>query len=640
MAYVIKNELEQLPDLQDHSFLGELLLQPFVNQTDGSRSMMFTSNIPQMLELDNPEKPLLFTRFENQIGEHSRGLKKTNCTFEVDMVIDRNGFEIYNLGYNVESDLIDVIVQQKSMTLTESYSIHNTIIPFEESSVIPKGTVYQYSNNFDEYGNLQYGINVKTAFLPYKGLTFEDAIVISESLQERMSHTYSHTVRISLNNNDVLTSGLPKVGDIITNGVLGIRRRISYVSGLAALSNSAFKEELIPDTVFKCSGEVVDIKIFSNTTIEKLAENEFNKEIVEQLSEQTHFYTQLKESLQPIIDEGGYSDEVANLYLEACHFVDPDYTWTFENSEFDSLLIEIRVNKRAKVTKGSKISGRVGNKGVVSLILPDDEMPMDFNGNRVDACQNPGGVPNRLNISQVSEMEVLHMSAYFIRKFKDQTGLDFINSYLTNFLDRVNKKQADEYRSFVNNLSASEVNQLSDEIKDKGFHIEQPPFFGNIKYTVLADFYNEGHGHPQPIIYPDGSKSTLPVMVSDMYLTKLKHESSSKFSARSAQYVGIKNVPTKNNRDFKSFQASYSNTPVRIGEQELFNLFLSMDFDSTFEYIRMMSSNRKNRHQLIETFLSNPNVETTEDIDLDKSPSLTSLVFRSYLEAAGLQLVE
>ena len=94
-----------------------------------------------------------------------------------------------------------------------------------------------------------------------------------------------------------------------------------------------------------------------------------------------------------------YTNELAYMWKYSHEYINELIQWRFEGKSFDSFKIRFTILKENPLTVGAKLTGRYGNKGVVSIIAPDDEMPITVDGKRADVCLNPLGVLNRLNLA-------------------------------------------------------------------------------------------------------------------------------------------------------------------------------------------------------------------------------------------------
>lgn len=651
------NVSDKIPELTDHSFLAELLLQPNSNKTDGSRSQMFTSNLVQAVVLNEPQIPMVFSRFENQVGSHSSSFKKLDREMVIAEIIEKNKLnKIYILQSNDDEQFVQLVEDKPCFNITENYGyrLKSNLNNHEVGDILPKGFVLYHSTAYDDQLNFGYGRNLNTVFMPWRGMTYEDAIVISDVAAEQMSHTSVSHVYVTINTNDILLNlygdkenykPFPEIGETIKDGILCARRRIAYESAFVELADSMIQKSVDSDTHFYEEGEVVDISVFSNVDSKELARHTYNKLLAKYLDDELEFRGEIVETLEELVEEHGegYCDETGYLFKRSQKILDKDISWTFEKSEFDVLVVKFTIVKTNKVAPGSKLTNRYGGKGVVSAILPQSEMPRDEFGSIADVVLNPLGIINRLNPSQLVEQEITHAGRQVrekMRKLLDD-GQGVISAWSTalDYVRVVNSEQADHMIAHSETLDDRDLNQMVQDMIANGIPIHQPPFFNNISPIQLRELYKAVGFEPRKLYIPHlDSWTENPLVMGTVYTMKLKHEAKSKFSARSAKHVSMRDIPAKNNREFKSSQSLYSTTPVRIGEQELTNLLVLPDVEKTFRYINQLSSNKGDRHKLIRELLEG-DVLNLKRVDSSDEESHTASILGAYLQSLGIEIV-
>ena len=351
-----------------HYFLGEDLLTPHVNRCDGGRLNMFISHSAQFLTLKDGEIPLVFTRFENQIGKYSQGVGysslKENCIFVKSITRDNEKY----LFFAFQDNTIDVVRYTSSTRLTESYGFVNKYVfddSIEPGSEVKEGTLISHNEMFDSELNMKYGVNLNSVFLAKDGLTFEDAIILSEEGAAKFDHNTISDAVVSINNNDILINRygsktvykpFPDVGEEIKGGILCSRRRINYASVVVDFKNAdnITKES---DSNFFFEGRVEGIEVFSNLPPAEL-QKESNAPLKKIIDEQNIFYTDIFETIKSLKDEGftlrsdcGYLFQKAKDMLSGKKF-------NYDKSEFEGSIIRFRIARTVKLKPGSKITGR------------------------------------------------------------------------------------------------------------------------------------------------------------------------------------------------------------------------------------------------------------------------------------------
>ena len=197
--------------------------------------------------------------------------------------------------------------------------------------------------------------------------------------------------------------------------------------------------------------------------------------------------------------------------------------------------VKVYLAVKRRIQPGDKMAGRHGNKGVISVIKPVEDMPYDENGEPVDIVLNPLGVPSRMNVGQVLEthmgMAARGLGIKIDAMLKKQAKTDEMRKLLQQIYDLGDSA----YSVNLKELNDSEVLELAENLR-KGVPIATPVFDGAHevelkKMLALADLPESG----QSILYDGrtGDKFDRPVTVGYMYMLKLNHLIDDKMHARS-----------------------------------------------------------------------------------------------------------
>ncbi|GEK73928.1 MULTISPECIES: DNA-directed RNA polymerase subunit beta [Halomonas] len=200
-------------------------------------------------------------------------------------------------------------------------------------------------------------------------------------------------------------------------------------------------------------------------------------------------------------------------------------------------IVKVYLAIKRRLQPGDKMAGRHGNKGVISAIMPVEDMPFDDNGEPIDVVLNPLGVPSRMNVGQILETH-LGMAArglgvkieHMLRDARDQQV-----SQIREFLGKVYNTESSTRVEDIDSLSDDEVIALAKNLK-AGVPMATPVFDGarehEIKHLLtLADLPDSG----QTTLYDGrtGDAFDRPVTVGYMYMLKLNHLVDDKMHARS-----------------------------------------------------------------------------------------------------------
>src|SRR5690554_2116275 len=197
-------------------------------------------------------------------------------------------------------------------------------------------------------------------------------------------------------------------------------------------------------------------------------------------------------------------------------------------------IVKVYLAIKRRIQPGDKMAGRHGNKGVISVIMPVEDMPYDENGVLVDIVLNPLGVPSRMNVGQILETHLGLAAKGLGEKINRMLDEQRKVSELREFLDEVYNKVGGRQKS-LDALSDSEIIELANNLRS-GVPMATPVFDGaeehEIKHMLrLADLPDSG----QMTLYDGRTGNTFdrPVTVGYMYMLKLNHLVDDKMHARS-----------------------------------------------------------------------------------------------------------
>ena len=197
-------------------------------------------------------------------------------------------------------------------------------------------------------------------------------------------------------------------------------------------------------------------------------------------------------------------------------------------------IVKVNLAIKRRIQPGDKMAGRHGNKGVISVIMPVEDMPYDENGEPVDIVLNPLGVPSRMNVGQVLETHLGWAAHGIGRKInsmlEEQANITKVRSFLDEVYNRIGESKVD-----LKGLSDKEVLELAANLSG-GVPVATPAFNGATEEEIkgmlsLADMPTSG----QIVLYDGrtGDQFDRSVTVGYMYMLKLNHLVDDKMHARS-----------------------------------------------------------------------------------------------------------
>jgi len=356
----------QFMDVAPNQIVGiSASLIPFLEHDDANRALMGSNMQAQAVPLLQADLPIVSTGMEAYATHYSGQVLLAEDDGEVISVSGRQ-----------------IIIKTKNGNKTchiRKYQRSNQSTCIDQRPLVVKGQIVKKGDVIADSsstvnGELALGQNVKVAFISWEGGNFEDAILISEKLVQEDRYTSVHIEKYELEARDTklgpeeITRDIPNVGDeaiknLDENGIIRIGAEVGPNDVLVGKITPKGEKELTPeerllraifgeksrdvkDTSLRMPhgerGKVVDVKVFTRE------------------------------------EHGDLSAGVDKM-------------------------VRVSVAQLRKITEGDKMAGRHGNKGVVSKVVPIEDMPFLESGEPIDIILNPLGVPGRMNIGQVLE---------------------------------------------------------------------------------------------------------------------------------------------------------------------------------------------------------------------------------------------
>nr|DAX65871.1 MAG TPA: bifunctional DNA-directed RNA polymerase subunit beta/beta' [Caudoviricetes sp.] len=627
----------------------------YPNYVSSMRANMFTSHIKQCMTLLHPDIPYLFTHNENLVGDHSSGYKEAKKDYEVYRRISK--FEdivdkpfVYELiVYDKEKDEYDVIHRKSHEDLTEAfgYQYNNDFIDnLEEGDIINKGDVLYKSTSYDDYMNYGYGKNVTVAY-SFDAFSSEDAAIGSKSLCDLFASIDSEVVSINLNNNDYLLNlygdkkhykVLPDLGEFCS-GRIAVSRRLFNKQTLFDFKSDMLNTILDSDNVYYIgnNSRVVDITIFNNA--EERHDNPFYDQINKYLDSQTKYYNEIIETVEEIVDSGSKcSNELDYLYKRALEMVDTEKKWREKDSVYDNLSIKVTIMRRAPLTKGSKVTGRYGNKSVIATIREDEDMPVTEDGRRVDLILNMLGIINRTTAMPLYEMFINSASRKIRHKMSELKTLKEKETLLFDYVNIWNEDQYSEMYKYYKSLNKKEKESYIQDAIDDGIYIKQTPLWETKpifyrcldimeKYPFIKrdDMYIKKWGKLHKVL--------TPTVVGEMYCMKLKHSDKRGFSARSTGAIDDKGLPSRSFKS-KAHLEKASSSCIRFGEFETLNFSIGVLPEDLAVFHALYRTSIKGRKDIVMSMFDEEGVRSIDD----KYTSRVAEIFNVTLKELGIEI--
>ena len=188
-------------------------------------------------------------------------------------------------------------------------------------------------------------------------------------------------------------------------------------------------------------------------------------------------------------------------------------------------MVKVYMAVKRRLQPGDKMAGRHGNKGVISMIVPAEDMPYDENGSPVDICLNPLGVPSRMNVGQVLEMHLGLAAKGLGHKIEGMLKAQKAVGDLRAYLDKIYNHEGAKQHTAIETLSDDEIMEMSHNLIG-GVPMATQVFDGAAEAEIremlrLADLPESG----QMVLYDGrtGDAFERPVSVGYMHMLKLNH---------------------------------------------------------------------------------------------------------------------
>jgi DNA-directed RNA polymerase subunit beta len=402
-------KLVAVSPLQNFSIATGLI--PFLEHDDANRALMGSNMQRQSVPLLYPHKPIVGTGLEHQLATDS-GAVLIN---KFDGIITQVSSDLItmktNQGETVEYKL------QKFVRSNQDTCVNQRPIIWPNERVKAGQVIADGPSTYG--GELALGQNILVAYMPWEGFNYEDAILINERLVQEDLFTSIHIEKFDIK---------------IQQTSLGVEKVTRDLPNLTDESiENLDASGIICEGMFVKTGDILVGKVTPQTETDQLPEARLLRAIFGEKSKNV--------SDSSLRVPKGHSGRVLHVRIFR-------RTKDYEIGNESISLIRVFIAQIRKIQVGDKIAGRHGNKGIVSRILPRQDMPFLPNGQPVDILLNPLGVPSRMNVGQIFECLLGLAGSKLNRRFKVmpfdemygiETSRNLINSYLDEAAQKVNE---------------------------------------------------------------------------------------------------------------------------------------------------------------------------------------------------------
>ena len=342
---------------------------PFLENDDANRALMGSNMQRQAVPLLKTEAPIVGTGMEYKACVDS-GVAIVAKADGVVRSVSADEIVVREEGGNVRKYTLTKFKRSNAGTCTNQRPIVEKGEKIEKGQVIADGPA---TSN----GEISLGKNALIGFMTWEGYNYEDAVLLNENLVKDDKYTSIHIEEYEIEARDTklgpeeITRDIPNVGedslkDLDEDGIIRIGAEVR-------------------------SGDILVGKVTPKGETELTAEERLLRAIFGEKAREVR-----DNSLKVPHGESGVIIDVKVFTRENCDELSPGV----------NKLVRCYIAQKRKISVGDKMAGRHGNKGVVSRILPQEDMPFLEDGTPLDIVLNPLGVPSRMNIGQVLEVHL------------------------------------------------------------------------------------------------------------------------------------------------------------------------------------------------------------------------------------------
>ncbi|MEK7117133.1 MAG: DNA-directed RNA polymerase subunit beta [Patescibacteria group bacterium] len=364
-----KSKVDYMDVATNQAFSIATSLIPFLNHNDAGRALMGSNMQKQATPCVEPEASLVATGIEGSAMKDTGRL----------LIASSDGVVL-----RVDGNSIETIDNKNSRTFYKliNFAKTNNATCFHQRPIVNIGDHVRRGDVLADtltsvQGEMALGQNILIAFLSWSGANYEDAIILSERLIKENKFTTIHIDEVVVNVRDtklgpeITTCDIPNVGEnklknLAEDGVIRIGAEVNPGDILVGKITPKGESQLTPE--------------------ERLLRSLFGEKARD-----------VKDTSKRV--EGGKKGRIINVQI-------------FSREKGDKLesgiikRIHIEIAQIRNVSVGDKLAGRHGNKGVISKILPVEDMPYAADGTPIDMILTPLGVPSRMNLGQILEMHL------------------------------------------------------------------------------------------------------------------------------------------------------------------------------------------------------------------------------------------
>jgi DNA-directed RNA polymerase beta subunit len=429
----------------------------------------------------------------------------------------------------------------------------------------------------------------------------------------------NNKVLLNLNEDYSDYKPLPEIGERLSKGQILAKIKTVASEGFDDVIFEPIKEEVVSEDCV-----ISDIKIYANKWNESFAQ--FNEYIQKKKDEQKNKRTTIIQKLEQFLTKDELEKFLGTLDIHKTEKTNSNYK--VKGETIDGIRVEITAIYERKISLGDKLGNRHGNKGIISIIVPEEKMPVLPDGRKVEVVINPLGVPSRMNIGQLFELHLGMAVTELKRTVKqmfDTDQKDKIYEYVLGFIQLIDKTENHNYTEQMRKMFESvPVDRFVESISN--FFVIQPPFESIGPAGLRQALAYTKADYEYKLFDPISQRHfENDIAVGSMYFLKLNHIAEDKISSRGIGPYSVKTAQPLGGKSRKGGQ--------RLGEMEMWAVIAHGCEKNLNEFITVKSDSIRLRNKYISDKMGNSDLLMDSD---DDSVSQSLRLLQTNLKSLGL----
>jgi len=588
---------------------------PFTEHDDQTRLQMASSQMRQSIMLKEFDQPMIKSGCEGLYTDYTQFVKRAKKNGEVVHIDDKYLVVVYD-----DSD-VDIFNIAFRKIYVEHMDFMNIYV--KPGDKFKAGDILAESN-FCKNGEITFGKNLLTGVMIYYGNNYEDGIVVSDRLVKENVFTSVHYKDLSftipphkvlLTLDDEKYKPLPDEYETIQTG--------DPYAIMKSLSSddlySVFGENLVLEAETRYI--IPEIKLYANSWNEDIPEY---KEWVENTIEKQN---EKDKSLKLVLKDILPKDE-AQKFIRENNLDLFSFTGKYKNKreKINGIYVEMYGVHFRKLQVGDKVANRHGNKGIISSIIPHEDMPQIEDGRHLDICINPLGIISRMNTGQLFELRLSmvldDLKSNIMNMIKAGAAQKLIKDYILGFIEIIDGTDEKWYFQQFK----KQIPKKIDEEFVTNLTIIQPPFESCSMKGIQEAIKYTGTKFKQEVYDPLSKTKLLnKIAVGYIYFFRMVHIASEKLAARGIGSYAKRTLQPLGGRKNKGGQ--------RCGEMETACIIGHDAPCNLFEFLTTKSDCIDLKNRYIRSFIDSNLID--ESKELDTRPESVKLL-NAYLTVIGV----